>query len=112
MTLNDFKSVEGDRQTGIGSLPVLLGVEVAGNAACIAMALPQLAVVALLFSWGFPTHGFVVAELLMAQLLLMVRLMRDPRRLAPWYNATGTSLYVIGMLVTAFALGRLLAGQV
>jgi chlorophyll synthase len=42
----------------------------------------------------------------------MVRLMRDPRRLAPWYNATGTSLYVIGMLVTAFALGRLPAGQV
>ena len=29
MTLNDFKSVEGDRRTGIGSLPVRLGV---GNA--------------------------------------------------------------------------------
>ena len=26
MTLNDFKSVEGDRRTGIGSLPVRLGV--------------------------------------------------------------------------------------
>ncbi len=39
----------------------------------------------------------------MAPLLLMVRLMRDPRKLVPWYNATGTSLYVIGMLVTAFA---------
>ena len=25
MTLNDFKSVEGDRQMGIGSLPVRLG---------------------------------------------------------------------------------------
>ena len=109
MTLNDFKSVEGDRQTGIFSLPVLLGVEGAGNAACIAMALPQLAVVGLLLSWDFPTLGSVVAELLMAQLLLMVRLMRDPRKLAPWYNATGTSLYVIGMLVTAFALRQLLA---
>jgi chlorophyll synthase len=109
MTLNDFKSVEGDRQTGIFSLPVLLGVEGAGNAACIAMALPQLAVVAMLLSWGHVTHGCVVAELLMAQLLLMVRLMRDPRRLAPWYNATGTSLYVAGMLVTAIALRQLLA---
>jgi chlorophyll/bacteriochlorophyll a synthase len=104
MTLNDFKSVEGDRATGIFSLPVLLGVEGAGNAACIAMALPQLAMVALLLSWGFPIHGFVVFLLLTAQLLLMVRLMRDPRTLAPWYNATGTSLYVIGMLVTAYAL--------
>jgi chlorophyll synthase len=110
MTLNDFKSVDGDRQTGIFSLPVRLGVEGAGNAACIAMALPQVAVAALLLSWGFPAYGFVVAELLMVQLLLMVRLMRDPRRLAPWYNATGTSLYVIGMLVTAFALRQLLAG--
>jgi chlorophyll synthase len=110
MTLNDFKSVEGDRQTGIFSLPVLLGVEGAGNAACIAMALPQIAVVALLLSWGLPWHAFVVAELLLAQMLLMVHLMRDPRRLAPWYNATGTSLYVIGMLVTAFAIRPLLAG--
>ncbi|HQT78119.1 MAG TPA: chlorophyll synthase ChlG [Rhodopila sp.] len=104
MTLNDFKSVEGDRQTGIRSLPVLLGVEAAGNAACIAMALPQLAVIALLLSWGFVSYPFVVALLLMAQLALMVKLMRDPRAYAPWYNATGTTLYVIGMLITAFAL--------
>jgi chlorophyll/bacteriochlorophyll a synthase len=40
----------------------------------------------------------------MAQLLLMVRLLRSPRDLAPWYNGTGTTLYVIGMLITAFAL--------
>jgi chlorophyll synthase len=104
MTLNDFKSVEGDRQTGIFSLPVLLGIEGSANAACIAMALPQLVVVALLLTWGFVTYGFVVTLLLMAQLLLMVRLMRAPRDNAPWYNATGTTLYVIGMLVTAFAL--------
>jgi chlorophyll synthase len=110
MTLNDFKSVEGDRLTGIKSLPVLLGVEGAGNAACIAMALPQIGVVALLLSWGFVTYGFVVSLLLMAQLALMVRLMRDPRELAPWYNATGTTLYVIGMLVTAFAIRPVLAG--
>ena len=25
-------------------------------------------------------------------------------RAAPWYNATGTTLYVLGMLVAAFAL--------
>ena len=104
MTLNDFKSVEGDRQTGIFSLPVLLGIEAAANAACIAMAIPQLFVVALLLAWGFVTFAFVVTLLLMAQLLLMVRLMRDPKANAPWYNATGTTLYVIGMLITAFAL--------
>jgi chlorophyll synthase len=110
MTLNDFKSVEGDRRTGIFSLPVLLGVEAATTAACLAMALPQLFVIALLLTWGFVTLGFVVALLVMAQLLLMVRLQKNPRELAPWYNGTGTTLYVIGMLVTAFALRSLLIG--
>jgi chlorophyll synthase len=110
MTLNDFKSVEGDRRTGINSLPVLLGVENAATAACLAMAMPQVVVIGLLLGWGFVTYAFVVTLLLMAQFLLMVRLMRNPRELAPWYNATGTTLYVIGMLITAFALRPLLAG--
>jgi len=34
----------------------------------------------------------------------MVRFLGDPRGRAPWYNGTGTTLYVLGMLVTAFAL--------
>ena len=34
----------------------------------------------------------------------MARLLRDPRASAPWYNATGVTLYVLGMLVCAFAL--------
>jgi chlorophyll synthase len=37
----------------------------------------------------------------------MARLLRDPRKYAPWYNATGTSLYVLGMLVSGFAIGHL-----
>ena len=45
MTLNDFKSVEGDRRTGIGSLPVQLGVERAAQLACVVMAAPQVVVV-------------------------------------------------------------------
>jgi chlorophyll synthase len=104
MTLNDFKSVEGDRAMGIGSLPARLGVTRAAWVACVVMAVPQAVVMDLLFRWGFPAHGTAVAAVLAAQILLMLRLMSDPRRLAPWYNATGTSLYVIGMLVTAFAL--------
>ena len=34
----------------------------------------------------------------------MKRLLADPRERAPWYNATGVSLYVIGMLISAFAV--------
>ena len=109
MTLNDFKSVEGDRRTGIGSLPVRLGVENAARLACLVMAVPQLAVVALLARWGLVWHAALVALLLAVQLVLMRRLLRDPRAQAPWYNATGTSLYVLGMLVAAFALRNLVA---
>jgi chlorophyll synthase len=105
MTLNDFKAVEGDSRLGIGSLPVRLGVARAARLACWVMAVPQVAVIALLVAWDAPVHALAVSALLGAQVLLMRRLLTDPRKLAPWYNATGTTLYVIGMLVTAFAIG-------
>ena len=89
---------------GIGSLPVRLGVTAAARLACVVMAVPQAVVVALLLRWDQPVHAGVVALLLATQLALMARLLRDPKAQAPWYNATGTSLYVIGMLVAAFAL--------
>ncbi|MGF7208768.1 chlorophyll synthase [Skermanella aerolata] len=104
MTLNDFKSVEGDQRMGIGSLPVRLGIDNAVRFACVVMGVPQIVVVVMLAAWGRPIHALVVLLLLGAQFLLMVRLLENPRERAPWYNATGTSLYVIGMLVGAFAL--------
>lgn len=109
MTLNDFKAMAGDRALGIRSLPVQLGAAGAARLACAVMALPQGVVVALLVAWGQPWHAAIVAGLLLAQLCLMRRLVRDPTRHAPWYNATGTSLYVLGMLVGALALNGLAA---
>jgi chlorophyll synthase len=107
MTLNDFKSIEGDRRMGLGSLPVRLGAEHAGEVTCVTMALPQFVVAALLTSWGQTYQAAAVGALLGAQLLLMRRLLVNPRERAPWYNGTGVSLYVGGMLVTAFALRSL-----
>jgi chlorophyll synthase len=104
MTLNDFKSVEGDRRFGIRSLPVRLGPEYAAIVACIVMAATQLMVVVALAAWGVPWHAAAVAALLAAQVLAMRRMLRDPRGLAPWYNGTGVVLYVLGMMVSAIAL--------
>ncbi|MGD8497819.1 MAG: chlorophyll synthase ChlG [Chromatiales bacterium] len=104
MTLNDFKSIEGDRKLGIRSIPVQLGADRAAVLACAVMAVPQLCVIALLLSWGRPIHAGVVSVLLVLQLVAMSRLLRDPRRLAPWYNATGVTLYVFGMLASALAV--------
>jgi len=109
MTLNDFKSVEGDRRVGVGSLPVQLGVEKAARLACVTMVVPQVAVVGALVAWGQPIHAGVIAVFIAGQLALMSRLLQSPRERAPWYNATGVSLYVLGMLVSAFALRASLA---
>jgi chlorophyll/bacteriochlorophyll a synthase len=104
MTLNDFKSIEGDTQTGIGSLPVRLGVKRAAQVACVTMAAPQVIVILLLLNWQQPRHALGVAALLMVQALLMRRFLTDPRKLAIWYSSLGVTLFVLGMLVSAFAL--------
>ncbi|MGY2047835.1 chlorophyll synthase ChlG [Methylobacterium sp. JK268] len=104
MTLNDFKSVEGDRRTGIRSLPVQLGSDRAARLACLVMAAPQAVVVAALLAWDRPWHAGLVAALLAGQGLLMRRFLADPRGRAAWYNGTGTLLYVLGMLAAAMAL--------
>ena len=104
MTLNDFKSIEGDRQMGLGSLPAQLGPDRACRLACLTMAGAQVAIIGLLLYWRLPVEACIVVAVLTAQLCLMFRLLDDPRGRAPWYNATGTTLYVLGMLATAFAL--------
>jgi chlorophyll synthase len=108
MTLNDFKSIEGDLRMGIRSLPAMLGTDRAALLACWVMGVPQFVVVLLLAHWDRPLSAAAVALLLTAQYGLMTSLLQSPREKAPWYNATGTSLYVIGMLITAFALRPLL----
>ncbi|WP_116132300.1 chlorophyll synthase ChlG [Tropicimonas sp. IMCC34043] len=104
MTLNDFKALKGDRATGIQSLPVVLGPERAARLACIVMAGAQLAVIAFLWLNGWPWHAGIIALLLALQLAAMRVLLRDPKGRAPWYNGTGVTLYVSGMMVAAFAL--------
>ena len=104
MTLNDFKSVEGDRLTGIDSLPVLLGVDRAARLACAVMLGPQIAVVSLLIAWDRPAFAAVIGLLAVGQVLLMPRLLASPREKAPWYGGTGVTLYVLGMLIAAVAI--------
>ena len=104
MTLNDFKSMAGDRRMGIRSLPVQLGPVRAARVACGVMALPQAVVVALLLGWGAPGHAAAVAALLLAQAALMRRFVADPERRAVWYSGLGVTLYVLGMAVAAHAL--------
>ena len=110
MTLNDFKSVEGDIETGVRSIPVQLGVNNAARLACLIMAIPQVIVIACLIAWGRPWHADLIGLSLALQFFLMHRFLKNPRGEAIFYNATGTTLYVLGMLVAAFALRPLIQG--
>ncbi len=104
MTLNDFKALEGDRQHGVRSLPVVLGPEVAAKIACTVMGMAQALVIPLLILWGKPLHALGVLAVLVLQIAAMRVLFRDPKGKAPWYNGTGVVLYVTGMMISAFAL--------
>ncbi len=107
MTLNDFKAIEGDIQMNVRSLPVQLGVDGAARLACLVMGLPQAVVIALLFAWDKPTHAIAVGVVLLIQVGLMIRFLGSPRERATWFSGLGVSVYVTGMMISAFAVRAL-----
>jgi len=107
MTLNDFKSIKGDAQMGVRSLPVQLGPNRAAFTACLVMVFPQMAVVVLLAFWQMPWHATAVFALLIGQAILMAWFLKKPIERALYYSGFGVPLFVIGMMVSAFALRSL-----
>lgn len=104
MTLNDFKAIEGDRATGLRSLPVTLGPDRAARVACWIMAVPQAVVIGLLIYWGKPAYALGVTAMLAVQLGAMQVLLRDPEGKTPWYQGMGILFYISGMMISAVAL--------
>ncbi|WP_333711888.1 chlorophyll synthase ChlG [Yoonia sp.] len=104
MTLNDFKAIEGDRQMGLRSLPVVLGPDRAAKVACWVMAIPQALVIGLLLLWDKPLHALGVTAMLAVQLAAMRVLLRDPEGKTPWYQGMGILFYITGMMIAATAL--------
>ncbi|EBA13859.1 chlorophyll synthase ChlG [Roseobacter sp. CCS2] len=104
MTLNDFKAIEGDRATGLRSLPVTLGPDRAARVACWIMAIPQAIVIGLLTYWDKPGFALGVMAMLAVQLGAMRVLLRDPEGKTPWYQGMGILFYISGMMIAAVAL--------
>lgn len=104
MTLNDFKSIKGDKKMGISSLPVRLGVRGAALSSCLTMLIPQILVLMLLVSWNTKYHATILSILLFIQVLLMRIFLLNPRDKALFYSAVGVPVFVSGMMVSAFAL--------
>jgi chlorophyll synthase len=103
MTLNDFKSVAGDRQLGLRSIPVMLGEKRALLQAVTFINLFQALAIAYVISNKQWIEALIMNALLIFQLPMQGKLSKDPKRFAPWYCAAGIPLFCWSMLAAALA---------
>jgi chlorophyll synthase len=103
MTLNDFKSIEGDRKLGLRSIPAMLGIDGALKAAFIFIDVFQvLAIAYVTWHQAWIAAGVMLA-LFLVQLPMQRKMATDPAKLAPWYCASAIPPFVWGMLAAALA---------
>jgi len=105
--VNDFKSVEGDRAMGLKSLPVVFGIERASWISAGMIDLFQLAMVAVLIAIGQNFAAVLLVLLIIPQITFQdIWLLRDPVAFDVKYQASAQPFLVLGMLVTALAIGH------
>jgi chlorophyll synthase len=104
MTLNDFKSYEGDRRLGLRSLPVLLGLGGALRAAFAFIDVFQVLAIGYILAHRMWLAAGIMTVLFVVQLPMQRKLATDPKGLAPWYCASAIPPFVWGMLVAALAI--------
>lgn len=106
MTINDFKSVLGDRKMGLNSIPALYGEARAAKIAVITINAAQLVATALLFAWGHWIIGVISLLLIAIQVPQQRKLIENPTQpQAVRYNIVAIPPYVWGMLAAAIGLG-------
>ncbi|MGD0475595.1 MAG: chlorophyll synthase ChlG [Candidatus Velthaea sp.] len=104
MTLNDFKSIDGDRRLGLKSIPAMLGERGALRVAFTFIDVFQVAAIAYVAYHTRWTYAAVMFVLFAVQIPMQRRLAGDPAKLAPWYCASAIPPFVWGMLVAALAI--------
>lgn len=104
MTLNDFKSIVGDNIRKVASIPVQLGEKKAAILASVVMDIAQIAAIAILVAKDAAITATIAGVLLVCQLPMQKILIDRPAEKAVWYNAFGTLLYVLSMMVCAVGI--------
>jgi chlorophyll synthase len=105
--VNDFKSVEGDRQLGLKSLPVVFGVGTAAWICVLAIDLFQAAIAGYLVSIHENLYAAILMLLVIPQITFQdMYFLRDPLENDVKYQASAQPFLVLGMLVTGLALGH------
>lgn len=105
--VNDFKSIEGDRELGLNSLPVAFGVDKAKWICAGSVTLTQLGVAAYLYAIGEPTYAKVLLALILPQIFFQATLLLpDPIENDVKYQAASQPFLVFGILATALCVGH------
>lgn len=105
--VNDFKSIDGDRELGLQSLPVAFGVDVAKWLTVGTIDLTQLAVAGYLFSINENTYASILVALILPQMYFQYKFfLPDPVANDVKYQAAAQPFLVFGILDTALAVGN------
>ncbi|MGL5033512.1 MAG: UbiA family prenyltransferase, partial [Microcystaceae cyanobacterium] len=105
--VNDFKSVEGDRQLGLKSLPVMFGIGTAAWICVIMIDLFQAGVAGYLIYIKENLYATIVLLLIIPQITFQdMYFLRNPLENDVKYQASAQPFLVIGMLITGIALGH------
>jgi chlorophyll synthase len=105
--VNDFKSVEGDRQLGLKSLPVMFGVTTAAWICVLMIDIFQGGIAAYLVSIKQNLYATILLLMIIPQITFQdMYFLRDPIENDVKYQASAQPFLVLGMLVTALALGH------
>jgi chlorophyll synthase len=105
--VNDFKSVEGDRQMGLKSLPVMFGITTAAWICVLMIDIFQGGVAAYLMAIHQNLYAVLLILLIIPQITFQdMYFLRDPLKNDVKYQASAQPFLVFGMLVTGLALGH------
>ena len=105
--VNDFKSVEGDHELGLKSLPVMFGVTTAAWICVIAIDVFQIGIAGYLVSIHENLYATIVFLLVIPQIVFQdMYFLRNPLENDVKYQASAQPFLVFGMLFTGIALGH------
>ncbi|MBF2029943.1 MAG: chlorophyll synthase ChlG [Oscillatoriales cyanobacterium C42_A2020_001] len=105
--VNDFKSVEGDRQLGLKSLPVMFGVNTAAWICVLMIDIFQAGIAAYLIHIHQNLYAAILILLIIPQITFQdMYFLRNPLENDVKYQASAQPFLVLGMLVAALALGH------
>ncbi|CCQ52468.1 chlorophyll synthase ChlG [Crocosphaera watsonii] len=105
--VNDFKSVEGDRQLGLKSLPVMFGVNTAAWLCVTMIDVFQAGIGAYLIYIHQNLYAAMVLLLVIPQITFQdMYFLRNPLENDVKYQASAQPFLVLGMLVAGLALGH------